>query len=157
LSSRLRDTVLDLSGAWQQNLFGYRPQSAYHHPKGRPFDGGISLLNRFHMTIPSRGCAREDDSLDVSAVGLSQSKIAGYEKHHNNNTNDVKNIVHVSFSFLSRDRITVEPDATTLRKGRGRREVSLVLPSDEAHWDLKFGDIIRIGVLHPVYAFKPLL
>jgi len=87
LSSRLRDSVLDLSGAWQQNLFGYRPQSAYHHPKGRPFDGGISLLNRFHMTIPSRGCAREDDSLDVSAVGLSQSKIAGYEKHHNNNTN----------------------------------------------------------------------
>jgi hypothetical protein len=90
-------------------------------------------------------------------LGLSQSQIAGNEKHHHNNTNDVKNITHVSFSFLSRDRITVEPDATTLRKGRGRREVSLVLPSDEAHWDLKFGDIIRIGVLHPVYAFKPLL
>jgi hypothetical protein len=31
--------------------------------------------------------------------------------------------------------------------------VSLVLPSDEA----KFSDIIRIGVLHPVDAFKPLL
>ena len=31
------------------------------------------------------------------------------------------------------------------------------LASDEAHWDLKFSDIIRIVVLHPVYAFKPLL
>jgi hypothetical protein len=45
------------------------------------------------------------------APGLSQSEVAGNEKHHHNNTNDIENIVHVSFSFLSRDRITVEPDA----------------------------------------------
>ena len=39
------------------------------------------------------------------APGLSQSQIAGNEKHYHNNTNYVENIVHVSFSFLSRDRI----------------------------------------------------
>jgi hypothetical protein len=39
------------------------------------------------------------------APGLRQSEIACNEEHHNDNTNDVKNIVHVSFSFLSRDRI----------------------------------------------------
>ena len=37
--------------------------------------------------------------------GLRQSEIAGNEEHHHHNTNDVKNIVHVSFSFLSRDWI----------------------------------------------------
>jgi hypothetical protein len=47
-------------------------------------------------------------------LGLSQSEIASNEKHHDNNTNDVKNIAHVSFSFLSRDRITVEPDARNI-------------------------------------------
>jgi hypothetical protein len=47
--------------------------------------------------------------------------------------------------FFLRDRITVEPD---------------VLPSDEAQGDLKFSDMIRIGVLHlcwyvaTVYAIK---
>jgi hypothetical protein len=45
------------------------------------------------------------------APGLPQSEIAGNEKDHNNNPNDVKNIVHLSFSFLSHDRISVEPDA----------------------------------------------
>ena len=90
-------------------------------------------------------------------LGLSQSEIAGNEKHYHNNTNDVKNIAHVSFSFLSRDRITVEPDAHNITEREAGREVALVLPSDEAHWDLKFNDTIRIGVLHPVYAFKPLL
>jgi hypothetical protein len=51
---------------------------------------------------------------------------------------------------------TVEPDAHKLI-----REASLVvLPSDEAQWDLKFSDIIRIGGLHlwwdvaTVYAVK---
>jgi hypothetical protein len=34
-------------------------------------------------------------------LSLPQAEIAGYEKHYDNNTNDVKNIVHVSFSFLS--------------------------------------------------------
>ena len=38
------------------------------------------------------------------------------------------------------------------------REASLiVLPPDDAQWDLKFNEIIRIRVLHLVYAFKPLL
>jgi len=37
--------------------------------------------------------------------GLPQSEIAGDEEHHHNNTHNVENIVHVSFSFLSRDRI----------------------------------------------------
>lgn len=90
------------------------------------------------------------------APGLSQAEITGNKEHHNNNTDDVKNIAHVSFSFLSRAQITVEPDAHNITN-RGRREVSLVLPSNEAHWDLKFSDITRFGVLHPVYAFKPLL
>ena len=53
---------------------------------------------------------------------------------------------------------TVEPDTHNITQIKGRREASLVvLPSDEAHWDLKFSDIIRIGVLHRVYACKPLL
>src|SRR3990170_391759 len=30
-------------------------------------------------------------------------------------------------------------------------------PSDEAFWNFKFTEIIRIGVLHLVYPFKPLL
>jgi len=30
---------------------------------------------------------------NLAGVRASQSEIAGYEKHHNNNTNDVKNIV----------------------------------------------------------------
>ena len=55
----------------------------------------------------------------------------------------------------------VEPDAHNITQRKGRREVSLVvLPSEEAQWDLKFSDIIRIGVLHlwwyvaTVYAIK---
>jgi hypothetical protein len=101
---------------------------------------------------------RKDEYQEVprEAPGLPQSEIAGNEKHYHNNTNDVKNIVHVSFSFLSRYRITVEPDARNITE-REAGERSLVSPSDEAHWDLKFNDTIRIGVLHPVYAFKPLL
>jgi len=49
--------------------------------------------------------------LPREAPGLSQSEITGNEKHHNNNTDDVKNIAHVSFSFLSHARVTVEPGA----------------------------------------------
>ena len=74
--------------------------------------------------------------------GLPQSEIAGDEEHYHNNAHNVENTAHVSFSFLSRDRIYVEPD---------------VLPSDEAQGDLKLGDIIRIGVLYLVYACEPLL
>jgi hypothetical protein len=44
------------------------------------------------------------NNLNRGAPGLTKSEIACYEKHHHNNTNDVKNI-HVSFSSLSRDRI----------------------------------------------------
>jgi hypothetical protein len=92
------------------------------------------------------------------APGLPQSEIAGNEEHHNNNTNDIENIVHVSFSFLSRDRVTVELHALSATQRKGRREASLVvLPSDEAQWELTVSDIIRISVLHPGYAFKPLL
>ena len=53
---------------------------------------------------------------------------------------------------------TVEPDAHNITQRKGRREASLVvLPSDEAQWDLTVSDIIRISVLHLGYAFKPLL
>ena len=103
---------------------------------------------------------RFEEKVPREAPGLSQSEIAGNEEHHNNNTNDVKNIVHVRFSFLSRDRITVEPDAHNITEREAGREVALVLPSDEAHWDLKFSDIIRTSVLHlwcyvaTVYAIK---
>ena len=55
--------------------------------------------------------------------------------------------MHVSFSFLSRDRITVEPDAHNVPQRKQRRAASLVvLPSAKAHWDLKFGHMMRIGV-----------
>ena len=37
--------------------------------------------------------------------GLPQSEVAGNEKHDHNNTYYVENIAHVSFSFLSRERI----------------------------------------------------
>jgi hypothetical protein len=51
--------------------------------------------------------------------GLGQSKIAGNEEHYHHKTNYVENIVHVSFSFLSCDRITVEPDTSmTQRNGK---------------------------------------
>ena len=53
-----------------------------------------------------------ENTLNVAVIirilrvpGLPQSEIACYEKHHYNNTNDVKNIVHVKFTSLSRDRI----------------------------------------------------
>jgi hypothetical protein len=60
--------------------------------------------------------------------------------------------------FFSRDRITVEPDAYNITQRKGQAEASLVvLPSDEAQGNLKFGDIIRIGVLYLVYTCKPLL
>jgi hypothetical protein len=39
------------------------------------------------------------------APELSQSQIAGYKKHHHDNTHYVENIVHAIFTFLSRDRI----------------------------------------------------
>jgi hypothetical protein len=42
--------------------------------------------------------------LDARAPELSQSKIAQYENHHDNKTNDRKNI-HVRFTSLSRDQI----------------------------------------------------
>jgi hypothetical protein len=44
------------------------------------------------------------NNLNHEAPELTKSEITRYEKHHNNNTNDVKNI-HVSLSSLSRDRI----------------------------------------------------
>ena len=67
---------------------------------------------------------RESQIVPRTAPGLPQSEIACYEKHHNNNTNDVKNIVHVSFSFLSRDRITVEPDAHNITEERQAESVA---------------------------------
>jgi hypothetical protein len=62
-----------------------------------------------------------ENSKRESEAGLPQSEIAGNEKHHNNNTNDVKDIAHVSFSFLSRGWITVKPDVHNIGK-RGKRE-----------------------------------
>jgi hypothetical protein len=53
---------------------------------------------------------------------------------------------------------TVEPDAHDITRRKGKREASLVvLPPDAAPWNRKFTDVIRIGVRHPVYTFKPLL
>jgi hypothetical protein len=39
------------------------------------------------------------------APGLSQPEIAGNEYHYDNNADYVENIIHGSFSFLSRERI----------------------------------------------------
>ncbi|GEM_PF-1703432 len=109
----------------------------------------------FIISSATKTPGRENHS---KAPGLPQSQIAGNEEHYHHNTNNVENIVHVSSSFLSRDRITVEPDTHNITQRKGKREASVVvLPSDEAPWNLKFSDIIRIGVLHLVYAFKPLL
>jgi hypothetical protein len=33
----------------------------------------------------------------------------------------------------------------------------MVLQPDEAHWNLDFSEIIRIGMLHPANASKPFL
>ena len=53
---------------------------------------------------------------------------------------------------------TVEPDANDMTQRKGKREVSVVIvPPDAAPWNRKFTDVIRIGVLLPVYTFKPLL
>jgi hypothetical protein len=56
------------------------------------------------------------------APGLPQSEIAGNKEHYHHNTNNVENIVHVSSSFLSRDRIAVEPDAHNIIQRKGKRE-----------------------------------
>ncbi|MBC8018274.1 MAG: hypothetical protein H7X83_07120 [Verrucomicrobia bacterium] len=53
------------------------------------------------------------EGIILRTPGLPQSKIACDEKHHNNNTNDVKNIVHVNFSFLSFLGVVVS--STTLK------------------------------------------
>jgi len=54
------------------------------------------------------------------AQALPQSEIAGNEDHHHNNANDIKNIVHISSSFLSRDRMTLsQMPMTLLRESNG--------------------------------------
>jgi hypothetical protein len=53
---------------------------------------------------------------------------------------------------------TVEPVANDITQRKGKREASVVvLPPDAAPWNRKFTDVIRIGLLLPVYTFKPLL
>ena len=45
---------------------------------------------------------------------------------------------------------TVEPDARNISQRKGGRGASVVVrPSDDAQWDLKLSDNIRIGALHP--------
>lgn len=44
------------------------------------------------------------------ASGLPQSEIASNKEHYHHKTYNVENIVHVSSSFLSRNRIIVEAD-----------------------------------------------
>ena len=61
--------------------------------------------------------------------GLSQSEIAGNEKHYYDNTNDVENIVHVSFSFLC--VIGLLTSVTFTRRKDGSRSF-VVLRSDQA-------------------------
>jgi hypothetical protein len=89
--------------------------------------------------LPSRIGQLEKNIGEVprEAPGLPQSEIAGNEKHHHHKTNYIENIVHVSFSFPSR-----------IGSPLSRQERIVVLPSNKAHWDLKFSDIIQIGVLH---------
>ena len=69
-------------------------------------------MSWFKKYADSRGIAiLYEDSFEKKSgspsrgSGLSQSEITGDEEHHHNNTHNVENIVHVSFSFLSRDRI----------------------------------------------------
>ena len=59
-------------------------------------EGCLPVLDRFEKNI---------GEVPREAPGLPQSEIAGDENHYHNNTNYVEKIVHVSFSFLSRDRI----------------------------------------------------
>jgi len=67
-----------------------------------------ALFERCEQDFKKRLIVLRDDP------GLTQPEIAGNEEHHHHNPNDVKNIVHISFSFLSRYRITVEPDARNI-------------------------------------------
>jgi hypothetical protein len=62
-------------------------------------------LTRERLPFSIRQARKNIGEVAREAPGLRQSEIAGNEEHHYNNTNDVKNIVHVSFSFLSSDRI----------------------------------------------------
>jgi len=64
--------------------------------------------------------------------GLSQSEIAGNEKHYHYNTNDVKNIVHVSFSFLSRTGLPWSQMPIAFSERASERPSVVVLPSDAA-------------------------
>ena len=71
-----------------------------------------SAMSWFKKYADSRGIAvHYEDSFEKyrgspsRGSELSQSEITGDEEHHHNNTHNVENIVHVSFSFLSRDRI----------------------------------------------------
>lgn len=64
------------------------------------------------------------------APRLYQSEVAGDEKHHHNNADDVKNTAHVSCSFLARDRISAEPGADDIKGRETGRGGSLDLPSE---------------------------
>jgi hypothetical protein len=55
------------------------------------------------------------------APRLYQSEVAGDEKHHNNNTDDVKNTGHVSCSFSFARSESHTP--TTLKRGRPKGTV----------------------------------
>jgi hypothetical protein len=88
---------------------------------------------------------------------LSYPEIAGDEENDNNDTHNVKYIIHGSFSFHWRDHITVGPDAHNIMGGPASRDPSRVLVLDRARRQLQPSNSIRIGILHAVDALKPLL
>jgi hypothetical protein len=78
----------------------------------RGFSTRGSELDRFEKNI---------GEVHRKAPGLPQSEIARNENHYHNNTNYVENIVHVSFSFLSRDLPLSQMPVTLLRERAGER------------------------------------
>ena len=63
------------------------------------------ILTRDGLPSVCDGHANSNGIVPRETRGLSQPEKAGNEHHYYNYTNYVENIVHVSFSFLSRKRI----------------------------------------------------
>ena len=94
----------------------------------------------------------------LARAGLSKPEKAGNEEHHHHKTNNVDNTIHVSSSFLRVIGFTIELQARNILKEGLRKILIVVSPSDEVPWDFERADIIRIGVLHPVFnVFKSFL
>jgi hypothetical protein len=72
--------------------------------------GGVLDLNlmlaRERLPCSIKTASKTNSKASREAPRLPQSKITCDENHHHNNANNIENIVHVSFSFLSCDRIS---------------------------------------------------